>query len=552
MIKEISPTSRKHTSVIDDNRLRTSVLFATGAVLLTNLSLLLFGLTRTDMGKTVVITVTVIIFVAFTLALRGNLLPARIITPLSVFLGMTYFLASGIGVRHPAIIGFPVIIVLAGLLLGQNGAAIFSVLTTVAIASVGYAELKGLFTVDYSTFFDTLPLDANIFWILNLTSGVIIFSTIRLLTQTADEAKSSTEAEIEANRELRILQKDLEKRVAERTQDLEYKASQLATIAQVAHDALIFQNVSELLANLAILISEKFGYYHTGIFLLDDKGEYATLQAASSDGGKKMLERGHQLQVGGEGIVGSTAAEKRPHIALDVGTDAVYFNNPDLPETHSEIALPLLVQNNVLGVLDIQSKGTQAFHQQDIEIFQTLANQLALAIQNARLLEKSQESIAQLEMLTDAQTQTAWEAHLEHQSHRFLYTPLGVKRLRRDGGFNEEEGDERANIPITLRGKAIGKIALNRPSKQWSNKEKALISDVAEQVGLAIENTRLVDETRDQANRDQLVSEFSSKLRETLDMDTVIKTAIEEMKKTFNLDGVEMRLSTPDKDKTED
>ena len=344
-------------------------------------------------------------------------------------------------------------------------------------------------------------------------------------------------------------QRTLEEIVEERTEELEHRAKQLEIASQVAHNALVFQNVRELLSNVTHFISEKFGYYHAGIFLLDDNGKYAILQATSSEGGKKMLERGHQLRVGSEGIVGATAAEKRPHIALDVGIDAVFFNNPDLPETHSEIALPLTSQGKVVGVLDIQSTEIKAFNQQDIEIFQTLANQLALAIQNARLLEDTQIHIAQLETLTAQQSQSVWETHLEHQSYRYLYTPLGIKHLqRRHALLNPEENDkENVNIPIVLRGKAIGNIALKRPSRLWTEQEKTLIADISHQVGLAIENARLVSETRKQATQDQLVSEFSTKLRETLDMETVVKTAIQEMKKTFNLKEVEVRLNTPDK-----
>ena len=338
----------------------------------------------------------------------------------------------------------------------------------------------------------------------------------------------------------------LELQVEERTNELEHRTRQLEIASQVAHDALVFQDVNELLSNMTRSISERFGHYHAGIFLLDDKGEYAILQAASSDGGQKMLGRGYQVHVRSENIVGATVAEKRPHIAFDAGSNAVFFNNPDLSGTHSEMALPLLSQGEVVGVLDVQSTEFQAFNQQDIEIFQTLANQLALAIQNARLFDATQTSITQLEALTIKQSQTAWKTHLEHQAHNFLYTPLGIKQLRRQSKFSAGRNEENANIPIMLRGKSIGEITLKRPSQQWTNKEKTLISDVADQVGLAIENARLVDETREQANRDRLISEFSSKLRETLDMDTVVKTAIEEMRKTFNLKEAEVRLNTPD------
>ena len=266
-----------------------------------------------------------------------------------------------------------------------------------------------------------------------------------------------------------------------------------------------------------------------------------------------MLKNGHQLRVGSEGIVGTTAVAQRPHIALDVGQDAIYFDNPDLPQTRSEIALPLLFQDDVIGILDIQSTESQAFTQQDVEILLTLSNQVALAIQNSRLREEAQVNIAQLEAFAAEQTRSVWREHLEKQSLGFLYTPLEIKPLSTEG-LSESIGkdDELSDSPIILRGRKIGNISLKRSSRQWTEKEQALISEVADQVALAIENSRLVNETREQANRDQLITEFSSRLRETLDMDTVVKTALEEMKKTFGLDEAEVRLNISNENRVED
>ncbi|NQU30841.1 MAG: GAF domain-containing protein [Anaerolineae bacterium] len=353
--------------------------------------------------------------------------------------------------------------------------------------------------------------------------------------------------------QLRDLVGSLEQRVSERTKDLEYRAVQLQAAAQVAQDALTIQDVRTLLTNVANLITERFNYYHTGIFLLDDKKEYAILQAASSEGGQQMLKKGHQLRVGREGIVGTTAMARRPHIALDVGKDAIFFDNPDLPQTRSEIALPLLINEDVIGILDIQSTESQAFAQQDVEILLTLANQVALAIQNARLREEAQVNIAQLEAFAAEQTRSVWREHLEKKSHGFLYTPLEIKPLASEG-LSESIGkdDELSDSPIILRGRKIGNISLKRSTRKWTQKEQALASEVADQVALAVENSRLVNETREQAYRDQLITQFSSRLRETLDMDTVVKTALEEMKKTFGLDEAEVRLNISNENRIED
>ena len=149
-----------------------------------------------------------------------------------------------------------------------------------------------------------------------------------------------------------------------------------------------------MLSSAVRLISERLDFYHTGLFFVDPSGEWAVLQAASSEGGRRMLERGHRLRVGAQGIVGDVAARGMPRIALDVGRDAVFFDNPDLPDTHSEMAMPLRSRDVVIGVLDVQSRERGAFTPEDIGVLQTLADQVALAISNARLFSEAQEALA--------------------------------------------------------------------------------------------------------------------------------------------------------------
>jgi len=155
-------------------------------------------------------------------------------------------------------------------------------------------------------------------------------------------------------------------------------------------------------------ISEKFKFYHTGIFILDDEKRWAILRAASSEGGRQMLASGHRLAVGEVGIVGYVAGTGKPRIAFDVGGDAVWFNNPNLPETRSEMALPLKVGDEVIGVLDVQSVQPQAFTDEDISTLQLMADQLAVAVQNARLLEVMESALKELRDIQLDYTQSGW------------------------------------------------------------------------------------------------------------------------------------------------
>mgnify|MGYP000163472508 CR=1 FL=1 len=163
--------------------------------------------------------------------------------------------------------------------------------------------------------------------------------SVRARTEAADEigALASTFNRMAA--QLGRTLEGLEQRVASRTRDLQRRSVQLEAAAQVAREAAAIRDVTQLLGRTVHLISERFGFYHAGIFLLDEVGEYAVLRAASSEGGQRMIARGHKLRVGEVGIVGYVAESGQPRIALDVGEDAVYFDNPDMPRTHSEICL---------------------------------------------------------------------------------------------------------------------------------------------------------------------------------------------------------------------
>jgi GAF domain-containing protein/HAMP domain-containing protein len=194
---------------------------------------------------------------------------------------------------------------------------------------------------------------------------------------------------------MRELVAGLEERVAERTSDLQRRALQLQAAAEVARDAAGILDVDDLLGEAVKLISERFGFYHAGVFMIDASGENAVLRAASSEGGRRMLARGHSLAVGKVGIVGYVTGAGKPRIALDVGEDAVHFANPDLPKTRSEMALPLMTGERVIGALDVQSVEPNAFDEQDLIALQTMADQLAIAIQNASLLTRESELAVQ-------------------------------------------------------------------------------------------------------------------------------------------------------------
>jgi GAF domain-containing protein/HAMP domain-containing protein len=364
---------------------------------------------------------------------------------------------------------------------------------------------------------------------------------------------------------LRTTLHDLEQRNAERASDLErvsremtYRATQLQTVTEVARAIASVQDPDILLQQVTQLISERFKFYHVGIFLLDRKAEYAILQAANSEGGRRMLERGHRLKVGQEGIVGYVAQQGRPRVALNVGEDAVYFDNPDLPYTRSELAIPLKAAEKVTGVLDVQSMEQSAFTDDDINLLSTLADQVAVAIENVRLYTETRKALAELETTHRQYLQERWTRLVDERrekgyeySYGKIRTITGSENVEGSNGqqikssqiilgeslnISESSLDEDKIIaPITVRGQLIGSLQLEKehPSRRWSEEDLHLIRAVADQVGQALENSRLLEETQRRAEREQLVSEITTKLRASNDPQVILQTAMNELREAL-------------------
>jgi len=346
-------------------------------------------------------------------------------------------------------------------------------------------------------------------------------------------------------RQLRDLYTGSEQRVAERTADLERRAVQLEAAAEVARDAATIRDMEQLLDETVHLISEEFGFYHAGIFLLDEVGRYAVLEAASSEGGQRMLERRHKLEVGRVGIVGYVADTGEPRIALDVGEDAVFFENPDLPATRSEMALPLEVRGEIVGVLDVQSTEGGAFTDEDVGVLQTMADQVAVAIENVRLLEESERALQEVERLYGQQAREVWQQRAA-QRLAYRYTGVGVEaaspprvsesgapgRRGKEASAQEQGGNGRHLVaPIRLRGQDIGSITLRQDPQEdpWSPEEVALMEEVSTQVALALENARLLEESQRRARRERMLSEMTARFTRSLDFNTVLQAAAREL-----------------------
>lgn len=376
------------------------------------------------------------------------------------------------------------------------------------------------------------------------------------------------------NQELEDLTKNLEQRVDERTAELEKanqqasrRVSQLHTVTQLSEAISELQDLNDVFLATARLISERFGFYHVGIFLVDDAREYAVLKAANSEGGQRMLARGHRLKLG-TGVVGFCAQNGRPRIALDVGEDAVYFDNPDLPTTRSEVALPLKAHNQTIGVLDVQSAEARAFSEEDLQVLTTLANQVSIAMENTRLLSEARSALAKVQQVYDEFTRTEWSRTIskaEQPGFRYhigriemLENPLDLPEVisavqsgQIEPSLETGSAEKRTQVavPVKIRGEVIGVIHVesNDSSKIWKDDEIRLVAAVAERAALAMENARLFQDARRRAAKEEAISQATTRISSALNIENILHTTAEELERVLGGSEVLIRFQNKER-----
>jgi GAF domain-containing protein len=485
--------------------------------------------------------ISVFVLLVATILIRlPYIVKATIFVLLPLVLGLSSLTETGI--RGDSLFFFLAFITFSSLFIGPRAGVASIIITELIIIGMGYLVLAGYITLSDKLAFEGDFWDWTVAAVSQLLISLVMMFALRMLNESFHEAQKRA---INLHQSQLVSQKDLEDRIAERTHELTRKTNLLNATSIVTHQTTVLQDLDKLLNRSVNLITEHFGCYHVGIYLLNQRGDYVTLQATSSEGGKQLLERGYKLRVGTEGIIGYVAAEKKPRISLDVSKDIIYFDIPELAETRSELSLPLMLHNKVVGVLDLQSAEVNAFRYDEIEIFQGMADQIAVAIENARLLNESQHVISQLEIISNENTRQNWKSEFSGRKPGFRYSATGIHPLER---LATPTGKNVLHIPIMLRGENIGNILLKRKAEfqKWTAQEEVIASEVAAQAALALENIRLVERTRERANREQAISNISARIRETLDLDIVLRTSAREIQKALNLQEAEIRLFPQD------
>lgn len=407
---------------------------------------------------------------------------------------------------------------------------------------------------------------------------VVVILTLILWSFSCSWLEALARAE-GANRQLQIQAQELE----ETNERLHRQAAQLQATTEIARAGSSILNPEDLLAEVVERVEESFssmGVYYVGLFLLDEAQRQATLRAATGEAGQLLLEMGYRLEVGDTSTIGWCIAHQQACITSDVGDGTVRFDALAMPHTRSEIALPLRSRGRVLGAMSVQSTREAAFDQADVAVLQTMADQVAVAIDNARLFSQLESVLEDLQAVQQRYLAQAWKSFLTMRSVTQVdYTQPGadsldVSSLREarqeaiasgkvvtlesspmgrgaerdellhplpldevgdpiyeDGNGNPAAAQAALVVPLKLRGQVIGTMALQDPHHQrsWQAEEVVLAEAVAEQVALTVENLRLMDETQRRVAREQTTLEITDKMRRATSVEGIVRTAVDEL-----------------------
>lgn len=505
---------------------------------------------------------------------KKRLWPAKLLVPFAGFASLVYLLILGNGMHDSALIAFGVVLALSSFLLGTYSTFYLGILSILTIAIVTWADMTGRGAppeiAKYTGLDDFIiaSLLIALLLIIQRQSQQQIFGLLKELEQSLETQQKATE-------ELEAIKNNLEDKVAERTASLEKSLQNLEEIRQqevrltqmYRSVALIARRITQtasseettisLLDEIPLLISDAFGYYHVGIFLVDKAKQFAILSAANSAAGKQMLETKHMLPIDRESAVGTALISNQTYVLNNLKSGGSHSVNPLLPETQAEAVLPLFVGEDVIGALDLQSTEENVFDERTLEVLEILAEEIAVAVYTSRLLEENRRQISELEALSRQQVRDSWK-NIPQQLRIFGYRyrgihlypleqPMQVAEIPDSVKIVEQPGSNLVTIlvPLRLRNEPLALLEIKANKVVSENViDLDMLQSLADRIALALENALLYEKTTRRAQREHIVASIANALRSTSEPETMLETTIRELKKA--LGAREVRIIHPD------
>ena len=438
-----------------------------------------------DISQTVINSIGAIaLVVTFVAALSGFIGFGRVVIPFIALLSIGSSAATQNGLHDPSVFAFAIVIATASLLLGQRGLIVYGVLIALSVFGINYACSLGILPgapVALPGMIKTMVAIA--------ATTLVLFLGTRQLEDSVQEMRRHELSQIEVNRELERIQINL----ADRTRDLEL-ASEVSRVitGKVA-------NLDEMLEAAVNGIRTRFELYYTQVYLADPSGRSIVLRAGTGEVGERLLQRGHRLLVGSGSLNGRAAAEKKTVIVTDTRQSASFMPNVLLPNTRSEMAVPLIVGDRVIGVLDMQSEQPDSLNETNLAAFEALAGQLAIAIQNAALFAQVEEARSEVEAQVSRTTKQDWRDFMNaiERGQKIGYASDQTATVVLDERALAKTPDGTTSVPIQVTGARVGELQLaGEPGRDWTSGETELVQVIATQLGEHLNNLRLLAESR--------------------------------------------------------
>ncbi len=445
------------------------------------------------------------------------------------------------GIESPFLLVLALPLAFAGLAIGSRWVGAITVFYIASVAIVGITQINNVNSL-------AGPLvDASAGLTVVYDIGILLFYSGLLSVLVGQQQRSSVRAE-------RVV-------------------AQLRTTAQLAQTASSILELNLLLEFAVNFIRDQFAFYHVQVFLIDTDRRYATLLASTGEAGQALLQRGHRLAVGSQSIIGRVTQNGTPVVALDTQGDALHRTNELLPQTRSELAIPLIVGEQIIGALDVQSTRPDAFSQADIDAMQIVASQVGISIRNAQLFEQQRDALQtnerllvasdinlrEIQQLNQRLTEAAWTDYLDSHARSMMGITLQNSQLMVDNQwtnslvqaarerrsvFSKTEGKQIVSVPIKLGERVIGAMEVETSSDAQPAELVDLVESVSARLSLSLENARLFEQSQMLAQQELTVNAITAKMQVSSNVDDLMRVTLTELGRALNANYGAVRLGS--------
>jgi len=354
--------------------------------------------------------------------------------------------------------------------------------------------------------------------------------------------------------------KNQESTIADRT-------NQIQLTLNISQRLSSILDLDELLQEVVDLVHDSFNLYHAHIYLVDEVGENLVVAAGYGEAGAALKASLHTIPLSSPQSFVARAAKTNTVVRVEnVRENPAWLPNPLLPDTYSEMAVPITVDGQIAGVLDVQQDKINGFDESDADLLRSLANQVAVAIRNAHLFDEVETALSEARAAQERYVAQSWQvSRSDSKAREQLYIQPGMPELSEATleaaeekaltqkhpaivSIDEYEDSPKSLVaPVFLGGQTIGALQLHKldsedTSKLWTEQDLEFIETILDQVALTAENLRLFDETRQRASQEQATREIAEKMQQAPDLEGLVKIAADELGRYFSLEYAAVEL----------